>query len=250
LLTLRAHELLKGADCVIYDYLVNPEILRYAPATAEQFYVGKQGGQKCISQDEINRLLVAKAAQHRHVVRLKGGDPFIFGRGGEEALALTAAGVPWEVVPGVSSALGATAYAGIPLTFRGLSSSVAFITAHEDPTKAHSALHWEQLATGADTLVIFMGIARIQSLVEALLAQGRPAETPAAVIRWGTHTHQEVYTSDLQNIAALVAHQQIKAPALIIIGEVVRLREQLDWFLAKQDVALCVSRNGSHPAFV
>jgi uroporphyrin-III C-methyltransferase len=166
--------------------------------------VGKQGGQKCISQGEINQLLIAKAAQHRHVVRLKGGDPFIFGRGGEEALALTAAHVPWEAVPGVSSALGATAYAGIPLTFRGVSSSVAFITAHEDPAKEHSTLHWDQLATGADTLVVFMGVARIQPLVEALLAQGRPAATPVAVIRWGTYAHQEVYVSDLQNIAALV----------------------------------------------
>jgi uroporphyrinogen III methyltransferase/synthase len=230
LLTLRAHELLAAADCVVYDYLVNPAILRYAAPTAEQFYVGKQGGQKCISQGEINQLLIAKAAQHRHVVRLKGGDPFIFGRGGEEALALTAAHVPWEAVPGVSSALGATAYAGIPLTFRGVSSSVAFITAHEDPAKEHSTLHWDQLATGADTLVVFMGVARIQPLVEALLAQGRPAATPVAVIRWGTYAHQEVYVSDLQNIAALVTRQQVKPPALIIVGEVVRLREQLDWF--------------------
>lgn len=230
LLTLRAHELLTTTECVVYDFLVNPELLRLAPATAERFYVGKQGGQKCISQAEINQLLIAKAREHRSVVRLKGGDPFIFGRGGEEAQALTEAGIAWEVVPGVSSALGATAYAGIPVTFRGVSSSVAFITAHEDPAKEHAALPWEQLATGADTLIVFMGLARLQTLVEALIAQGRSAETPVAVIRWGTYAHQEVYTSDLQNIAAVVAQHQVKPPALIVIGEVVRLREQLNWF--------------------
>ena len=230
LLTLRAHALLTTADCVVYDYLVNPELLHLAPAPAERFYVGKQGGQKCISQAEINQLLIAKAREHRSVVRLKGGDPFIFGRGGEEALALTEAGITWEVVPGVSSALGATAYAGIPLTFRGVSSSVAFITAHEDPAKEQAVLPWEQLATGADTLVVFMGLARIHTLVETLLAQGRSAATPVAVIRWGTYEHQEVYTSDLQNIAAVLAQHQVKPPALIVIGEVVRLREQLNWF--------------------
>lgn len=228
LLTLKAHELLKSADCVIYDYLVNPEILRFAKTGAELLYVGKQGGHKCITQAEINQLLLRKAAEHRVLVRLKGGDPFVFGRGGEEALALSEAGIEWEVVPGVSSGIAAAAYAGIPITHRGLSSSVAFITAHEDPGKESSSIHWEQL--GAETLVFFMGVARIGQIVENLLAQGRSSATPVAVIRWGTYTEQEVYVSDLQHIAALVASHNVKPPALIVVGEVVRLREQLNWF--------------------
>lgn len=228
LLTLKARDLLTVADCVIYDYLVNPEILRFAKAKAELIYAGKQGGQVCIAQAEINQLLLRKAAEHRLIVRLKGGDPFVFGRGGEEALALAEAGIAWEVVPGVSSGIAAAAYAGIPITQRGLSSSVAFITAHEDPAKELSSIRWEQL--GAETLVFFMGVARMGQLAENLIAQGRSAATPVAVIRWGTYAKQEVYVSDLQNIAALVASRNVKPPAIIVVGEVVRLREQLNWF--------------------
>ncbi len=228
LLTLKAHDLLGVADCVIYDYLVNPEILRFAKAKAELIYVGKQGGRKCIAQAEINQLLLRKAAEHRVIVRLKGGDPFVFGRGGEEALALAEARIDWEVVPGVSSGIAAAAYAGIPITHRGLSSSVAFITAHEDPAKEFSSIRWEQL--GAETLVFFMGVARLGQLTENLITQGRSPATPVAVIRWGTYADQEVYVSDLQNIAALVASHNVKPPAIIVVGEVVRLREQLNWF--------------------
>lgn len=228
LLTVKGRDLLVVADCVIYDYLVSPEIVQLARDGAELLFVGKRGGHPCISQDEINRLLVAKAAEHRVVVRLKGGDPFVFGRGGEEADVLAAAGIAWEVVPGVSAGIAVPAYAGIPVTQRGISSSVAFITAHEDPTKENSASRWEQL--GADTLVFFMGVGRIGQLVDELLAHGRSPATPVAVIRWGTRPEQEVYISDLRNIAALLASREVKPPALIVVGEVVRLRERLHWF--------------------
>ncbi|MBI1764813.1 MAG: uroporphyrinogen-III C-methyltransferase [Acidobacteria bacterium] len=228
LLTVKGRDLLAGADCVIYDYLVNPEIVGLARAGAELLFVGKRGGQHCIAQDEINRLLLTKAAQHGVVVRLKGGDPFVFGRGGEEAEALAAAGIAWEVVPGVSAGIAVPAYAGIPVTQRGISSSVAFITAHDDPAQESAASRRAQLS--ADTLVFFMGVARIEQLVNELLAHGRAPTTPVAVIRWGTRAEQEVYTSDLRNIAALLANHPIKPPALIVVGEVVRLRERLRWF--------------------
>ena len=231
LLTVRAHQLLAAADCVIYDYLVNPEILGIARPKAELLYVGKQGGRRCISQEEINHLLVAKAGEHGLVVRLKGGDPFVFGRGGEEALALAEAGIPWEVVPGVSAGVAAAAYAGIPITHRGLSSSVAFVTAHEDPGKPLAGAAMPQWS-GADTLVLFMGVARIAQLAEDLCRAGRRPETPVAVVRWGTYEAQEVHVSDLRNIAAVLAERNVQPPALIIVGEVVRLREQLDWFVA------------------
>lgn len=232
LLTIKAGELLKAADCVIYDYLVNPEILRLASPRAEKMYVGKQGCGKGWKQEDINRLLLEKAQQHRLVVRLKGGDPFVFGRGGEEAEALVDAGIEWEVVPGVSAGSAVAAYAGIPVTHRGLSSSVTFVTGHETPGKAESSLQWEHLAKGADTLVFFMGVAKIQAIAEQLIQYGRSAATPVALIRWGTYDEQEVLVSDLANIAALVEREQVKAPALIVVGEVVRLREKLTWFSA------------------
>lgn len=231
LLTLRAHELLVMADCVIYDYLVNPAILKYARADAELMYVGKHGGGCAMRQDAINALLIEKARQHRVVVRLKGGDPFVFGRGGEEAVALVDAGVEWEVVPGVSAGASVAAYAGIPVTHRGLSSSVAFVTGHEDPTKPQSALRWEHLAQGADTLVFFMGVANIGEISRRLIEHGRASDTPVAVIRWGTYDEQEVYVSDLAGVAELVARARVQSPALIVVGEVVRLRERLQWFV-------------------
>jgi uroporphyrinogen III methyltransferase / synthase len=230
LLTLKAAELLKTADCVIYDYLVHPEILQLASAQAEKLYVGKQGCGQGWKQEDINRLIVEKAQEHRLIVRLKGGDPFVFGRGGEEAEALVNAGIAWEVVPGVSAGSAVAAYAGIPVTHRGLSSSVTFVTGHERPGKAESAIAWEHLAKGADTLVFFMGVAKIQSISEQLIQNGRSAATPVAVIRWGTYNEQEVFTSDLANIAALIERERVTAPALIVVGEVVRLREKLHWF--------------------
>src|SRR5262249_29819263 len=161
LLTLKARDLIAAADCVIYDYLVNPEILRHAQADAELIYVGKRGFGDSWTEAEINRLLLAKADEHQLIVRLKGGDPFIFGRGGEEAEVLVAASIEWEVVPGVSAGSSVAAYAGIPITHRGLSSSVAFVTGHEDMSKPQSAIRWSHPAKGADTLVFFLGMARL-----------------------------------------------------------------------------------------
>jgi len=226
-------DLLVAADCVVYDYLINPAILAYAPPDAEKIYVGKHTGGFSWRQGDINRLLVDKARQFKMVIRLKGGDPFVFGRGGEEALALVEAGIEWEVVPGVSAGASVAAYAGIPITHRGLGSSVTFVTGHEDPNKTHSALNWERLANGADTLVVFMGVAKIGEIAERLIKHGRRADMPVAVIRWGTYQEQEIWVSDLANVAADIQHAKITSPALIVIGEVVRLRKQLQWFAAE-----------------
>ncbi len=238
LLTIKAADLLKAADCVIYDYLVNPAILSYAASHAEKIYVGKIGCGHSWKQDDINQLMIAKAHEHRLVVRLKGGDPFVFGRGGEEALALVEAGIEWEVVPGVTAGSSVAAYAGIPVTHRGVSSSVAFVTGHETPGKSQPNIRWEHLANGTDTLVFFMGVAKVGEISAQLIQHGRAATTPVAVVRWGTYNEQEVYVSNLINIAALVERQKVKAPALIVVGEVVRLREKLQWFTASVAVAM------------
>ncbi|MEO6724779.1 MAG: uroporphyrinogen-III C-methyltransferase [Blastocatellia bacterium] len=233
LLTLKGRDLIAEADCVIYDYLVNPDILKHASAKAELLYVGKRGleaSQQAWTQVEINRLLVEKADEHELIVRLKGGDPFIFGRGGEEAEVLVEAGIEWEVVPGVSAGSSVAAYAGIPITHRGVSSSVAFVTGHEDPAKPESAIRWGNLANGADTLVFFMGVARLAEITAQLVAHGKPAGTPIAVISWGTYEDQETVTGTLADIADKVRREKLKSPGLIVVGEVVRLREKLQWF--------------------
>ncbi|HEU0184647.1 MAG TPA: uroporphyrinogen-III C-methyltransferase [Blastocatellia bacterium] len=230
LLTIKARDLIAAAGCVVYDHLVNPEILRHAAPDAELIYAGKRAGKCAMRQETINALLVTKATEHAVVARLKGGDPFIFGRGGEEALALVSAGVPWEVVPGVSAGAAVAAYAGIPITHRGLGSSVAFVTGHEDPAKTESSVDWGRLALGVDTLVIFMGVGGAPEIAERLMAQGRGGETPAAVIRWGTYGHQECHVTSLAELARLIESRGVTAPAIIVIGEVVRLREKLNWF--------------------
>ncbi len=238
LLTIKAADLLQAADCVIYDYLVNPEILGYVVPQAEKIFVGKNGGGRSWKQDDINQLLITKANEHRVVVRLKGGDPFVFGRGGEEALALVEAGIEWEVVPGVTAGSSVAAYAGIPVTHRGLSSSVAFVTGHETPDKSQPNIRWEHLANGVDTLVFFMGVAHLHEIARQLIQHGRSAATPVAVLRWGTYHEQEVYVSDLANIVGVIEREQVKAPALIVVGEVVRLREKLNWFTASVATAM------------
>ena len=232
LLTLKGKELLERAEVVIYDYLANEEFLQFAPAAAERIYVGKKGGDHTMSQEDINRLLVAKGREHV-VVRLKGGDPFVFGRGGEEAQELVAAGIPFEVVPGVTAAIAVPAYAGIPLSHRDYAASMAFITGHEREDKADSKIAWDRLATGVGTLVFFMGVKNLPEICRSLVTHGRPAETPVAVIRWGTTAEQQTVTGTLQDIAEKVAQANLKPPAITVVGEVVRLRDELNWFEAR-----------------
>ncbi len=232
LLTLRGAECLSKADVVVYDYLANPVLLDRARTDAERVYVGKQGGRPSMSQDEINRILVERGQAGKTVVRLKGGDPFIFGRGGEEAEALAAAGVAFEVVPGVTSAIAAPAYAGIPVTHRDFVSTVTFVTGHEDPEKTSSSIDWAGLAHGG-TLVFFMGVKTLPGIVQQLVSHGRPPDTPAAVIRWGTRPEQETVVGTLAGIVEQVRARGIEPPALTVVGEVVRLRERLNWFEGK-----------------
>src|ERR1700738_1621270 len=229
LLTVKARDLLESCDVVIYDYLVNPELLRHVSTGAEHIYVGKVGGGRQTPQDEINRLLVRHARKGEAVGRLKGGDPFLFGRCAEEAEALRNAGVSLEVVPGISSALAVPAYAGIPLTKRGLSSSVAVLTGARggDGAPENSAL--ANLAS-VETLVVLMGAAHLRQIAKDLTAAGRSAQTPAAVIRWGTYEGQQTVSGTLETIAVDAERVGMKAPAVIIVGEVVRLRERLNWF--------------------
>lgn len=229
LLTLRARELLASCDLVVYDYLVDPDVLRLAPAGAERVYAGKVGHGRRTSQSEINRLLIKHAQKGRRVVRLKGGDPFLFGRGGEEAEALYRAGIPFEVVPGISSALAVPAYAGIPLTHREHASSVAIVSGARSGDGAHPADEIRNLSR-ADTIVILMGVAHLREIANDLIAAGRDPETPAAVIRWGTYEAQQSVSGTLQSIADDAEAVGMRPPGLIIIGEVVRLRERLKWF--------------------
>jgi uroporphyrin-III C-methyltransferase len=221
LITVRGLSWLRRAEILVYDRLVSPALLDEAPAAAHKIFAGKSAGRHCVPQSAINALLVHHARAGRLVVRLKGGDPFVFGRGGEEALACREAGVDVEVVPGVSSALAVPAAAGIPLTHRGLSSSFAVITGHEDPDKSGRALDWERLATAVDTLVVLMGVAALPAIASRLVAAGRPAATPAAVIRWGTTRAQQVAVGTLGDIAERAAH--LAPPAVVVIGEVARL---------------------------
>jgi uroporphyrinogen III methyltransferase/synthase len=230
LFTLKGKRCLEEADVVVYDYLANPRLLRYAQPSAELIYVGKQAGEHTLPQEEIGRLLVARASEGKVVARLKGGDPFIFGRGGEEAEELAAACIPFEVVPGVTSAVAAPAYAGIPLTHRDFTSTVAFVTGHEDPTKEETGIAWDKIATGIGTLVFFMGVGQLPEIVAKLTRHGRSPLTPAAVIRWGTRAEQEVVTGTLAELPDKC--REMKPPALIVVGEVVALREKLAWFEA------------------
>ncbi|MBX3277421.1 MAG: uroporphyrinogen-III C-methyltransferase [Acidobacteria bacterium] len=233
LLTLKGRDCLAMADCVIYDYLVNPEILDHAPPYAELIDVGKRGGGAGWKQEEINRLLVTKAREYESVVRLKGGDPFIFGRGGEEADALAAEGIALEIVPGVSAGTSVPAYAGIPVTHRGVSSSVAFVTGHEDPSKPQSSIRWEHLARGVDTIVFFMGVSHLREIAAKLVAHGRAADDKVAIVQWGTYDRQKVCISTLGKMAAHAERDCISSPAIIVVGPVVGLRERLAWFEEK-----------------
>jgi uroporphyrinogen III methyltransferase/synthase len=230
LLTLRAAELLGRADVVVYDALVNKDFLRLAPKSAEIIYGGKRSKDHAIPQDELNALLVAKAREGKTVVRLKGGDPYIFGRGGEEAAELAAAKIPFEVVPGISSIVAAPNYAGIPITHRDHCSSFTVITGHEDPGKDEPILDWAQVAKIPGTKVILMGVSRIREIASQLVANGLPATTPIAMVRWGTTGRQQSIEGTLATIADVVEKSKFTAPAVTIIGDVVTLRKKLNWF--------------------
>ena len=239
LMTVRGLALLRRADVVVYDRLVDPRLLDEARPDAIRIFAGKATGAHTLPQGEINALLVRHAARGRRVVRLKGGDPFVFGRGGEEAAALAAAGIPFEVVPGVSSAVAVPAYAGIPVTHRGTASSFAVVTGHEDEAKGESSVDWTRLANAVDTLVVLMGTRSLPRIARALLDAGRAPDTPVALVRWGTTDAQETVVGRLDDIATLAAAVRLAPPVVIVIGDVVALRERLSWFVPPE-VALDV----------
>ena len=230
LLTVRGVECLEQADVVLYDYLANPALLAHAPDEAERVYVGRRGKGKYPAQEEINRVLIERAREGKTVVRLKGGDPFVFGRGGEEAEALASAGIDFEVVPGVTAAIAAPAYAGIPVTHRTLASTVTFVTGHEDPDKPSTGVEWPRLATSRGTLVFLMGMKNLSAIVDNLTAEGRSPTTPTAVIRWGTRASQQTVVGTLADIVGKAEAAKLEPPTVIVVGDVVRLRPQLNWF--------------------
>jgi len=231
LITLRGKYLLERAEVVVYDYLANPKLLSYVPKDAQLIYAGKKGGGlHAYTQEGINQLLVEHAKRGKMVVRLKGGDPFIFGRGAEEIEELVGEGIDFEVVPGVTSATAAATYAGIPITHREYTASVAFVTGHEDPTKKFSNIAWDKLATGVGTIVIYMGIKTLPSITQKLINFGRSPDTPVAVVRWASTPQQHSVVGTLATICDVVQKADIKPPALVIVGEVVKLRSTIDWF--------------------
>lgn len=230
LFTIKGLKYLQKAEVVVYDFHLNAQILNYINHEAEFIYAGKRGGRHTMTQDEINAVIVEKAKEGKIVCRLKGGDPFVFGRGGEEAQVLAAKGIRFEVVPGVSSSVAAPAYAGIPLTHRLYSSSLAVIPGYEDTTKEESAIDWAKLATGVGTLVFLMAVKNIDVLTDKLIEHGRSPDTPVAVIRWGTRPDQKTIVSTLKDIAKIVREKDIKPPAVTVVGDVVNLRKELKWY--------------------
>jgi len=230
LLTLRGAELLGRADVVVYDALVNPQLLHLAPTSAEIIYGGKRAKDHAISQKELNQLLIAKAREGKNVVRLKGGDPYVFGRGGEEAEQLADAKVAFEVVPGVSSFVAVPNYAGVPLTHRDFASRLTLITGHEDPAKEASTIDWAQVAKTPGTKVIMMGTDRIGEIADTLVRHGMDPATPIAMVRWGTTGHQQSIEGTLGNISQVVHAAKLGPPTVAVIGEVVKLRGKLNWF--------------------
>lgn len=233
LLTLRGAELLRQAEVIIYDGLVNPDLLQMARPDAEVIYGGKKDRTRAVDQKALNALILSKAREGKLVVRLKGGDPYVFGRGGEEALELSKAGIPFEVIPGVSSVEAVLNYAGIPLTHRDYCSSYTVITGHEDPERGESRLDWGALARMPGTLVVLMGLKNLRSIAGQLLAHGGAPDRPAAVVRWGTTPKQQVLEGTLGTLADKVQAVGLEPPAVIVIGEVVTLRGELDWFGGK-----------------
>ena len=231
LLTIKAKSLIEQADVIVYDRLADDRILNFASDKAERIYVGKAPGQHTMRQEEISQLLVDLTKRFDNIVRLKGGDPFVFGRGGEEALLLKENDIPFEIVPGVTSAIAVPAYAGIPVTHRGIATSFAVVTGHEMSEK--STLKWDKLSTCVDTLIFLMSVANLSEITQRLIANGRAADTPAAVIQNGTKAEQKLLITTVENAAADVQRQQITSPAIFIVGEVVTLRDSLKWFDTK-----------------
>jgi len=234
LITIKGLEVLREADVVIHDRLVAKALMKLAPERAERIFVGKRAGWHTLPQSEINKVMVERARGGKVVVRLKGGDPFLFGRGGEEAEELWRSGVKFEVVPGVTSALAAPAYAGIPVTHRGHSSSVAIVTGHEDPVKGRESVDWRRLATAVDTIVVLMGVRRLRRIVEELIEGGRGRKTGVAIIEWGTTGRQRTIMGTLGDIVEKAAAHKVSSPAVVVIGEVVGLCERLHWFEGEQ----------------
>lgn len=230
LITVRAVECLQRADVVIYDFLATPALLGHVGEHAETIYVGKKSGNHTFPQDEIIELIIEKAQQGLNVTRLKGGDPFVFGRGGEECLALAEEGIPFEIVPGITAGIAAPCYAGIPVTHRTLASSVAFITGHKHVTSSESDINWKHLANGVDTLVFYMGVHNLPIITSKLISHGRSPETPVALIRWGTKPSQKTVTGTLSSISDLAQKNNITPPAVIVVGEVVKLSDNIAWF--------------------
>src|SRR5437660_8147985 len=230
LVTLRAKQCIEQADVIVHDHLANPEMLGWARDDAEIIYAGKRAGEHLLSQQEINTLLVEKACGGKEVVRLKGGDPFVFGRGAEEAKAIVDAGIKFEIVPGITSAIAGPAYAGIPVTHRAENSHVTFFTGHEDPGKTESAIDYAALAKLGGTQVMLMGVERLEQITREMLKQGVREDLPVALVRWGTTGRQETLTGTLKNIAQRAAARGFQAPAVAVFGEVVALRESLNWY--------------------
>ncbi|MGN0709255.1 MAG: uroporphyrinogen-III C-methyltransferase [Anaerovoracaceae bacterium] len=233
LFTLKGRKCLEEADVVVYDRLSDPRILGWAKKDAERVYVGKASSHHTMKQEDISQLLVDRAKEGKTVARLKGGDPFVFGRGGEEAILLEENGIPFELVPGITSAVAVPEYAGIPVTHRKVAASFSVITGHEDPTRAESGINWEAIANGADTLVFLMGIENLEKITAQLMKYGRPADTPAAVIRWGTHPEQRTLVTTVGKACEDVKNAGLRPPAIFIVGEVVKLRETMNWFETK-----------------
>ena len=230
LVTLKAKQCVEEAEVIIYDYLCNPEILGWARVGTDLIYAGKKAGAHTLSQDDINRLIVEKTGAGKRVLRLKGGDPFLFGRGGEEALALARAGLAFEIIPGVTSAIAAPAYAGIPLTHRDHASRVTIFTGHEDPEKSESALNYAQIANEPGTKVMLMGVERMERVTAEMLAHGASERMPVALVRWGTTGRQQTLRGTLGDIAAKIIASGFTAPAVAVFGDVVQLRDSLNWF--------------------
>ncbi|HEU4387151.1 MAG TPA: uroporphyrinogen-III C-methyltransferase [Blastocatellia bacterium] len=246
LLTIKAAEAIAASDVIVFDSLVNPEVLVHAKRGAQLIFAGKRAGEREMSQKEINSLLIDLASGGQTVARVKGGDPFIFGRGGEEAEALAAAGIEYGVIPGISSGVAAPAYAGIPVTHRDHASSVIFVTGHDTPDKSRGQVDWSAIGRAADTIVVFMCGRTIQTIARELVSSGRSGATPIAIIRWGTYEEQELYAGTLDDLAERGDSDEelrFESPAIGIIGEVVALRERLDWF-QKKELSYALSQKG------